>query len=269
VRGRNLPVITNVNLINPIGTLPDGLPVFSTAVNASTRVDPRYNVINSVLSAGESTYKNLTLQFTRRQSNGIQFDLAYTLGRSEDNAPITSTLSVQGDAGRVDPTNLDRDKGPNILDQRHTFTGSIVATPRIEASNGFVRALVNDNVFGILMLFANGIPVNLRANRELNNDGTNSDRPTGVPRNSLSLPARYNVDFRYSRQFSLGGARKAEVLAEVKNLFNTVQWASVNANIVVDALGNPVSALPTSAEQLPPTGGSEQRQLQLGFRVVF
>ena len=48
VKGYNLPVVTNINLINPIGTLADGRPIFSTAVNAATRVDPRYNVINSV-----------------------------------------------------------------------------------------------------------------------------------------------------------------------------------------------------------------------------
>ena len=123
MKGYNLPVVTNINVINPIGTLADGLPVFAaTPINAATRVDPRYNVINSTQSIGESTYKNMTLQFTRRHFNGIGFDLAYTLGKSEDNAPITSTLSVQGDAGRVDPTNLERDLGPNILDQRHTFT---------------------------------------------------------------------------------------------------------------------------------------------------
>ena len=75
----------------------------------------------------------MTLQFTRRSANGIGFDFAYTLGKSEDNAPITSALSVQGDAGRVDPTDLDRDLGPNVLDQRHTFVGSIVATPQIRA----------------------------------------------------------------------------------------------------------------------------------------
>ena len=132
VKGYNLPVVTNINLINPIGTLADGRPIFNTAVNATTRVDPRYNVINSVQSPGESTYKNLTLQLTRRQYKGIGFDFAYTLGKSEDNAPITGTLSVQGDAGRSDMTNLDRDLGPNILDQRHTFVGSIVATPQFE-----------------------------------------------------------------------------------------------------------------------------------------
>ena len=71
------------------------------------------------------------------------------------------------------------------------------------------------------MQFASGIPVNLRSNLELNNDGTASDRPIGVPRNSLNLPARKNVDFRYSRRFRIQGDMAAEVIAEVKNLFNT------------------------------------------------
>jgi outer membrane receptor protein involved in Fe transport len=267
-KGYNLPVVTNINLINPTGTLPDGIPIFNTAVNASTRVDPRFNIINATQSIGESTYKNMTLQFTRRNVRGVGFDLAYTLGKSRDNAPITSVLSVQGDAGRVDPTNLDRDFGPNILDQRHTFVGSIVATPRFERG-GVAGAILNDNVFGIALQFASGIPVNLRSNRELNNDGTGSDRPSGVARNSLNLPARKNVDFRYSRKFRIHNATAAEVIAEVKNLFNTVQWSGVNATISTDALGVPLAALPTSGNQLQPTSGYEQRQIQIGFRFTF
>ena len=212
VKGYNLPVVTNINLINPIGTLGDGLPVFSPTVSAATRVDPRFNVINSAQSIGESTYQNMTLQFTRRNFNGIGFDLAYTLGKSEDNAPITSALSVQGDAGRIDPTNLERDLGPNILDQRHTFTGSIVAMPRFER-DGTLGAILNDNVFGVAMQFASGIPVNLRSNLELNNDGTASDRPQGAARNSLSLPARKNIDSRYSRRFRIQGDMAAEIIA--------------------------------------------------------
>ena len=54
-------------------------------------------------------------------------------------------------------------------------------------------------MFGVAIQFASGIPVNLRSNPELNNDGTASDRPVGVPRNSLTLPARKNVDFRATR----------------------------------------------------------------------
>ncbi len=71
------------------------------------------------------------------------------------------------------------------------------------------------------MQFASGIPVNLRSNLELNNDGTASDRPQGAARNSLSLPARKNVDARYSRRFRIQGDMAAEIIAEVKNLFNT------------------------------------------------
>jgi hypothetical protein len=268
VKGYDLPVVTNINLINPIGTLADGLPVFSPTVSAATRVDPRFNVINSTQSLGESDYKNMTLQFTRRSFNGIGFDFAYTLGKSEDNAPITSALSVQGDAGRVDPTNLDRDLGPNILDQRHTFSGSIVATPRFERG-GAMGAILNDNVFGVAIQLASGIPVNLRSNLELNNDGTASDRPQGAARNSLNLPARKNVDARYSRRFRIQGNMAAEIIAEVKNLFNTEQPSAVNATITTNAQGVPVNPLPTSGDQLTPTGGYEQRQFQLGFKFTF
>ena len=98
---------------------------------------------------------------------------------------------------------------------------------------------------------------------------TASDRPDGVSRNALNLPARYNVDFRYSRRLRIRGGTAAEVIAEVKNLFNTVQWAGVNATIATDALGIPLAPLPTSADQLVPNNGYEQRQLQIGLKFTF
>jgi hypothetical protein len=61
----------------------------------------------------------------------------------------------------------------------------------------------------------------------------------------------------------------AEVIAEVKNLFNTVRVAGVNASIVTDTLGAPLAALPTSGGMLTPTSGYEQRQFQLGFKFTF
>jgi hypothetical protein len=272
VRGYNLPVITNINLINPIRRLDDGRPVYSTAVNANTRRDPRYNVIEMVESIGDSTYRNMTLQLTGRGLKGTQFDLAYTLGKAEDNAPTTTVLSVQGEAGRSNPEDLEFDRGVSQVDQRHVFTGSIVSMPRIEGDNAVLRGLVNGTVFGVAMQFASGLPVNLRAIGEINNDGVASDRPAGVPRNSLRLPARYNVDLRLSRQVPIGPT-KAEVIAEVKNVFNTVQWSGVTGqSFAVDAAtGLPLGALPTSAEQAPlrPSGGYEQRQFQLGFRFIF
>ena len=269
-RGYNLPVVTNINVTNPIGALPDGRPIYNTAINNATRVDPRFNAIFATQATGESTYKALMLQFTRRNTRGIQWDLAYTLGKSEDNAPIPSTLSVAGDTGgRSDPSALDRDKGPNILDQRHTFVGSLVAQPQVDME-GIGGAILNDNQIGILLQFASGIPINVRSNRELNNDAVGSDRPNGVGRNSMSLPARYNVDLRYSRLFPVAGSTRMELLVEVKNLFNTEQWSGATTVVVTDALGNPAVAIPTNvATGFLPNGGYEQRQLQMGFKVTF
>jgi hypothetical protein len=270
-RGYDLPVVTNVNLINPTGTLPDGRAIWSTAINAATRRDPRFNAIFATQSIAESDYRGLTLQLTRRFHRGIQWDLAYTLGKSDDNAPgHGATLHVQGDTGgRSDMANLDVDRGPNILDQRHTFVGSIVAQPQLDAE-GVAGVILNNNQFGVALQFASGIPVNIRANRDLNNDGIpNSDRPNGVARNSLTLPARYNVDLRLSRLFPITRTAKAEVIAELKNVFNAVQWSGANSVVTVDAVGNPMATLPSSAEAFAPTGGYEQRQFQLGFRVTF
>jgi outer membrane receptor protein involved in Fe transport len=279
-RGYNLPVVSNINLLGPTGLLPDGRPIYSTAINAASRVDPRFNAVFSSQAIGESSYKAMTLQFTRRMHRGVQWDLAYTLAKSEDTAPITSTLSVQGDTGgRSNPASLDTDKGPNILDQRHTFVGSIVAQPQVDAV-GIAGAILNNNLFGIALQFASGIPVTLRSSRELNNDAIGADRPLGVTRNSYNLPARYNVDLRYSRVFPVTSRAKLELMAEVKNLFNTEQWASATTTVNTDALGNPVTAagLPLTLPSpgaihadavFSPTGGYEQRQLQLGIRVTF
>jgi hypothetical protein len=268
-RGYNMPVITNINPINPIRRLADGRPVYSTAVNATTRMDPRYNVINMVESIGESDYRNLTLALTRRAADGIQFDFAYTLGKSEDTSPVTGVLSVQADAGRSNPEDLEFDRGPNVLDQRHTFVGSIVARPNYGGDNRVLGGLINGTIVGLAMQFASGIPVNLRTNPGEINNGVASDRPAGVPRNALNLPARYNVDLRLSRQVPVGRFRP-EVIAEITNLFNTVQWSGVTATVPVDtATGLPTGTLPTRGDQLNPTGGYEQRQFQLGFKVSF
>jgi hypothetical protein len=49
-----------------------------------------------------------------------------------------------------------------------------------------------------------------------------------------------------------------------------VQWSGVTATVpVTPATGLPTGTLPTSAKQLAPNGGYEQRQFQLGFKVSF
>jgi hypothetical protein len=277
-RGAHLPVASDINLINPVGRLADGRPIFSTAVNASTRMDPRFNHIYMIQSLGESSYKALTLQVNKRASHGLLMNLSYTLGKGTDNAPVPavsglgSSFAVLSDTVRSDPTDLERDRGPNLLDMRHNFNGTIVVTPRVATRNSFVDALVNRNEIGVLMQFNSGFPVNIRSTRDLNNDGqSNNDRPLFIGRNSLYLPNRYNVDLRYSRVIPLRGNIRGEVIGELKNVFNTRQVQSVNAVVVTDPLGNPVSgtAPPSDPLAYPGPVGLEQREFQMGFRVRF
>ena len=268
-KGSQLPVVTDVNLINPIGTLADGRPIYSTAVNSTTRVDPRFNHILEVQSIGESWFKSLTLQMTKRFKAGLTFNVQYQLGKGVDNTPLLTQLTVQSEPGRSDPSNLNRDLGPNPLDMRQNFTGNIIYETSSQSTNGFVHALANGNEIGILLQFNSGLPVNILANRDLNGDGVSSDRPLNVGRNPLYLPARRNVDLRYTRWIPIRGGVRGEVIMELKNVFNTQQLAGINTTTVVDSTGAPAAAIPTDPYQFVNPSGYEQRKFQLGFRVRF
>jgi len=268
-KGDQLPVVTDVNLINPTGVLGDGRPIYSTAVNASTRLDPRFNHISQVQSIGDSTFKSMTVQGTKRMRNGLTFNLQYSFGKGLDNTPLLTQLTVQSESGRSDPSNIDRDLGPNPLDMRHNFTGNVVYTSHNSSDNAMVRTLLNGNEIGVLLQFNSGLPINIPANRDLNSDGVTSDRPLGVARNPLYLPTRKNVDLRYTRWIPIHGTTRAEVIAELKNVFNTEQLSGVSTSTVVDAAGNPVSPIPDDAYQFGSPSGYEQRKFQLGFRFRF
>ena len=281
-RGYDLPVITDTNLvgITPVRRLEDGRGVYSPSVNANTRVDPRYNRIRLVQSIGESWYKGLTIAFNKRWANNFQWALNYTLGEGIDTAPLGGgTLAIQGDANRSDPNDLQRDKGPNQLDIRHTFNGSIVALSKVTGLGGFLNTLLSDNQISLILLINSGQPDAIASNRDLNLDGFNNDRPLFVTRNSLTAPVRSNVDMRYSRFFTLAGTRRVELQAEAKNVFNQEQVVGVNNTIPVDADGYPVepgsltrlplSSISLSADDYVANSWREQRKFQLGVKFYF
>ncbi|MGH9141398.1 MAG: TonB-dependent receptor domain-containing protein, partial [Vicinamibacterales bacterium] len=268
-KGSQLPVVTNINPINPIGALADGRPIYNTTASAATRLDPRFNLIQEVDSIGESTFKSVTIGATKRLSHGLSLNAQYSLGKGLDNTPLLTQLTVQSETGRSDPSNLDRDLGPNPLDIRHSFNGNIVYLTENHSSNAVVRQLLSGNQIGVLLQINSGLPVNIPASRDVNGDGINSDRPLFVARNSLYLAPRKNVDLRYTRLVPIRGSVRAEIVAELKNVFNTEELAGITTNTVVDALGNPASPIPTDPYQFVNPSGYEQRKFQLGFKVRF
>jgi hypothetical protein len=269
-KGSQLPVVTNINPINPIGTLADGRPIYSTTASAATRVDPRFNLIQQVGSIGESTFKSMTIGATKRLSHGLSLNAQYSLGKGLDNTPLLTQLTVQAETGRSDPSNIDRDLGPNPLDIRHSFNGNIVYLSENHSSNAVVRQLLSGNQIGVLLQINSGLPLNISSTgRDLNGDGIASDRPLFMARNALYLAPRKNVDLRYTRFVPIRGSVRAEIVAEMKNVFNTEQLAGLTTNVVTDAAGNPTTAIPTDPYQFVNPSGYEQRKFQLGFKVRF
>ncbi|PYR07297.1 MAG: hypothetical protein DMG00_17090 [Acidobacteria bacterium] len=268
-KGSDLPVVTNINPINPTGSLADGRPIFSTTASAATRLDPRFNQIQQVQSIGDSTFKSLTIGTSKRFARGLSFNVQYSLGKGLDNTPLLTQLTVQAEPGRSDPSSLDRDRGPNPLDMRHSVNGNIVYLSTSSASNAVVRQLLNGNQIGVLIQINSGLPVNILANRDLNGDGINSDRPLFVARNPLYLSARKNVDVRYTRWIPVRGSVRGEIIAELKNAFNIEQLSGITTNTVVDAAGNALAPIPTDPYQFTNPVGFEQRKFQLGFKVRF
>ena len=275
--GRNLPVLVNTNLIPTGATLGDGRPIYSTAVNAQTRVNPAFNQTDTFRSIARATYNAFTVMVNKRMSHGIQVQASYTLAKGEDDSPLTGTYVVGSQDDRLsDPSNPDRDQGVSPFNQTHTFIFSGVLAPRVEG-DGVGRALLNNNQLGFVVQANSGLPFNIRSNQDLNKDGLSNDRPLGIDRNTGRLGRVVNVDARYSRFLPVGRVR-AELFVEAKNLLTVgcsdpatyatcrTNVAAVNRVVATDAAGNLLAALPSP---FPPTGGYQQRQLQLGVKVSF
>jgi hypothetical protein len=170
-----------------------------------------------------------------------------------------------GDDRVSDPSNLDRDQGVTPFHQAHTFAVSTVLAPSF-SGRGLGTALLNNNQLGVIVQANSGLPFNIRStNIDLNRDGVLNDRPLNIERNTGRLGV-LNIDLRYSRFIPVSGTMRGELFFEAKNLFNTENISAVNRLVATDASGALLAPLP---DPFPPTGGYDQRQMQLGVKFTF
>jgi hypothetical protein len=264
--GRQLPVLMDLNLIPTGNVLPDGRPIFSTAVSAATRHDPTFDHVNVFQSIGEANYNAFTATMTKRMTHGFQAQATYTFAKGEDNAPLTGTYVVGSGDDRVsDPTNLDRERGATPFHQAHTLAVSTVIAPEV-AGTGWAVAVANNNQLGLILQANSGLPFNIRSRTDLNQDGVTNDRPNGFERNSGRLGRVVYLDLRYSRFIPAGDTRRIELFFEAKNLFNTENVATVTRDVTTTATGDLSAPLPSP---FPPQSAYDQRQMQLGFKFAF
>jgi Carboxypeptidase regulatory-like domain/TonB dependent receptor len=268
--GRHIPVYRNINRINPVGTLADGRPIFSNTVSATTRRDPRFNNILIAESVGNSNYNALTLQLSKRFSQGYQFSANYTLSKAEDDAPEQNVVATQvGNLVSQDPFNRRRDFGPSLADQRHTFVMSFVGRPTLDSGSKVLNYIINNNQIGFIATANSGERFNIITANDLNLDGfSGSDNPVGIGRNSGTTPRQFNVDVRYSRFINFTERFRVEAFAEAVNIFNINSVFQINnLTVTTDAAGNVTGALPTAKTR--PVTSLDSRQFQFGLKFIF
>lgn len=261
---RDLGYERNMNLINPTGTLADGRPIFSSAINASTRLYPQFNGITLQDVGAISNYNALVVGYTHRSSKGYEMSANYTWSHSISDAPDAN--SFEQSAVIEDPFSRAYDRGNTLVNRPQAFNMTAVFMPTFAMSNGVLKRMANDNQLTFLANLAVGDEQNETANLNLNNDplGASVQRPAFVGRDTLRTAGLYQVDGRYTRILCRIHDRIVpKLLAEVSNIFNNRNVTTLNTKATVNAQGiitTPPSLAPTSTVL-------EGRLIQVGIRV--
>jgi hypothetical protein len=184
---------------------------------------PAWGRILQISPIGEAKYRALYVRLDRPFAKRIQYTVAYTLAKSEDN--LTSINYFDRNA----------DWGPSNLDRRHTLVIS-----------GSMMIPLSFTVGGVWTM-RSAMPFSPVAGKDLNGDGATTDLVPGATRNSgqrsLNLDAvnayralnglapvsiaqvdsnRYNsLDVRITRTFKLTETKKAEIVGQIFNIMGS------------------------------------------------
>ena len=260
---RDLGYERDMNLINPTGFLLDGRPIFSSAINANTRLYPQFNAITLQDVGAISNYNALVVSFTHRSSKGYELSANYTWSHAISDAPDAN--SFEQSAVIEDPFSRAYDRGNTLVNRPQAFNMSAVIMPVFHGS-GFLHRLANDNQLTILANLAMGDEQNEIANLNLSLDpvGASVQRPAFVGRDTLRTGGLYQVDMRYTRAlFRIHDRIVPKLLAEANNVFNTKNVTTLNTKATVNSLGA-ITAAPSLA---PTSTVLEGRLVQVGIRV--
>ncbi|MBZ5608808.1 MAG: TonB-dependent receptor [Acidobacteriia bacterium] len=261
---RDLQYLRDMNLVNPTGFLPDGRPIFSTAVNSATRLYPQFNGITLQDVGAVSNYNALVVSWWHRMGDGFQISANYTWSHTISDAPDAN--SFEQNLVIENPFDRSYDRGNSIVNRPQAFNMSVYIAPHVSLSNRVANHLANGNELSILANLAAGDAQNITGNLNLNNDpiGAAVQRPAFVGRDTIRTANLYQVDARYTRTlFTVRERLKGKFIAESNNIFNNRNVTVLNTKATVNALG----AITTPPSLARSSTVLEGRLIQLGIRA--
>ena len=240
-RGRNLLRFTTPNLgpnylVVPFDFTPDGSSFDGGTLSGVTldpgfptfgRPNPAVGPINRFETNANSSYDALQLQARGRFMRRMQYQVAYTFSRTEDD--VSDVFDLAG-APALPQNSLTRagERGPSNFDARHRFSYNFIYDfPEMRDSNSALRFLFGGLQIASTGTFQSGQPFTVNSIYDVNLDGNLTDRlnstsgiqetgdraqPLILTGNSFSLLAPFGSDGSVGRNsFRAGNVLSLDV----------------------------------------------------------
>jgi hypothetical protein len=178
----------------------------------------------------------MTAAIRNRGSHGLSTQIAYTLGKSLDQAS-----SAGGGLNIVDPLNLRAEYGPADFDVRNRLSISLLyELPGAKLGNGFARGVLGGWEVGDITILQAGTPFSVFCSKQFQ-FGTNPDGSTNYNSN---IGCDYNADgFNYDRPNAPASGNT--IRGASRKQYRTGLFA---CNTAVSLCGNVFSAPPLGQE---------------------
>ncbi len=144
-------------------------PVYNSATNSFATPFPGSVIsalknatggVQQIQTTSLSTYHSLQTSLTKRFSNGLQFQAAYTFGKSIDyysGAAVNEVTNVPGDQ-----FNWRKNRGRSDFNREHRFVISgVYSLPKHNYGSGFAKAVLNDWQVAGIAVFQSGLPFSI------------------------------------------------------------------------------------------------------------
>jgi hypothetical protein len=245
------------------------------------RPNPAYGQVLAFVSDGHRDQTQLATAVTRRLKNRLQAGVTYT---------YMFSMHDDGGIGYTSPTAnnpfdyTDGEYATSQAFQRHTLRSYLMYQAKWGLATSITYSYGSGNRYGATI---SATPYGKTGSNRLNlaNSGGAAatiiipadvaERFDGpaiitsgmvIPRNALLGLPIHKVDLRVTKDVSLGGARKATLIAEVFNLFNHANYGSYATSLsATSAATNAAFGRPQQVDG----NGYVPRQAQLGFRIGF
>ncbi len=255
-------------------------PLYSKATTANNgRPNPAFDKLSALEYIGVSRYDGLVFSFNRRMTDGLQVQGSYTHARATDMNQHRGTGPSGSDA--LDPNNLALESGTSSFDIRHRFNVSAIYQPKVTSWGPVAAALINGFSIAPIWSISSGAPLTFGVSGNAATatsylvaicaappcaSGTvpstisvpaafrsistgilgagGSNRLPNLPRNSFLAPGTAFANLRVARKFRVAEGKEAELIAEVFNLTNHMNYTSTSTTLysLATSASCPVSA---------------------------